>query len=323
MLFVLLSFVDMISQEVLDNNAVLSMLEMEFDDALIIDKIENSENTFDTSINVLGELKKKGVSQSILSAMIKSSKKEVLEAEVDPLNNLEYTFSDGAKSYTVHLAKDEYYKELNGLMLNSVITTAMFSAKTELKNKSTYNPTFINLIRDAKKNENIISILGTAQNDFGATKDTHYKQDFQYNPKLISSSSDILFNDVAYDEQSYNSGVIKIQNVDYWNDKNNQHFIYKYIELDGSKSKQKGELFIGDNYVIITSEPTYGVRTPDIKFLVFKKYENESDWECKASYKGMNINYRYDSQTNKYKSTGGAFTMEMSTGSMVYYLVKD
>jgi len=114
-LFVLLSFVDMISQEVLDNNAVLSMVEMEFGEALIIDKIENSECSFDTTISVLGNLKKKGVSNSILSAMTKSAKKEEeTHGEVNLSNNLQYTFSKGIDKYTVHLVKNKYFKELKG-----------------------------------------------------------------------------------------------------------------------------------------------------------------------------------------------------------------
>ena len=50
----LLTFLSIQSQEILDNNSILSMVEMEFGDALIIDKIENSDCNFDTAINTLG-----------------------------------------------------------------------------------------------------------------------------------------------------------------------------------------------------------------------------------------------------------------------------
>ena len=269
----LLTFLSIQSQEILDNNSILSMVEMEFGDALIIDKIENSENTFDTSISVLGELKKKGVSQSILSAMIKSAKKEEeTQGEVNLSNNLQYTFSCGAESYTVHLLKDKYYENLNGLILESVINSAITSAKFELKNKSTYVPSFINLIRDSKKNKNTISILGSAQNDYGATKDTHYKQSFDYSPIMTSDNDLFLVNNVEFNELEFRSLESKVQLVDYRNDKSNSHFYYKYVTIDGSKSKSKGEVFMNENYLVVTSEAVYGYQSPDVKSVILKNH---------------------------------------------------
>lgn len=211
----LLSFLSY-AQEVLDNNSILEMVGMEFDESLIIDKIESSDNTFETTISVLGDLKKKGVSQKILSAMIKSAEKEVeTPVEVNLSNNLQYTFKLGVKNYTVHLVKDEYFKGLKGIELESVITNTIPFAKFELKNPSTYKPTFINITRN-KKGKNIVSISGTAQNDYGATKDTHYQKEFTYNTELISNTeNELTINGEPFDEKEYKKLVNKISILDY------------------------------------------------------------------------------------------------------------
>lgn len=320
--YILFSFINVFSQEIINNNSVLSMIELGFDETLIVDKIKNSDCNFDTSISALGELMDKGVSKNILSVMVKSINKKNNVAQVDSLNDLKYSFSDGAKNYTVHLVKDKFYEDLNGLALESIINSALFAAKMELKNMSTYNPTFVNLIRDTKKNENIISILGTAQNDYGATKDTHYKQRFHYNPKLTSDSGDFVINGVVSSEQEYKTLESRVQSVDYRNDRDNQYFSYKYVSIDGEKLKMKGEVFINDNYFVITTEPSYGSETPVIKSPLFKNDVNENEWNYKYAYKSFVQVITYNSLPNKYKSTGGTLIMESAGSKMIYYLVK-
>ncbi len=62
------------AQEVITNESVVQMLELGFDDALIIDKIYTSDVKFDASLAALGKLKKAGVSSEVLSVIMEKSK---------------------------------------------------------------------------------------------------------------------------------------------------------------------------------------------------------------------------------------------------------
>ncbi|MGB2418474.1 MAG: hypothetical protein ACPH9A_07675 [Flavobacteriaceae bacterium] len=48
------------SQEILDNQSVIDMVELGFEEQVIIDKIESSETNFITTIDELKVLKEKG-----------------------------------------------------------------------------------------------------------------------------------------------------------------------------------------------------------------------------------------------------------------------
>ncbi len=61
-------------QELLTNESILQMQQLEFDDYMIIDKINTSDVKFDASISALGELKKAGVSSEIISLIMEKSK---------------------------------------------------------------------------------------------------------------------------------------------------------------------------------------------------------------------------------------------------------
>ena len=65
------------SQEVLDNQSVIDMIELGFDEQVIIDKIESTNSSFETSLEELKSLKLLGVTQNILSIMIKESKVKI------------------------------------------------------------------------------------------------------------------------------------------------------------------------------------------------------------------------------------------------------
>ena len=56
LIFVFNSF----SQEILDNQSVIDMVELGFEEQVIIDKIESSETNFITTIDELKVLKEKG-----------------------------------------------------------------------------------------------------------------------------------------------------------------------------------------------------------------------------------------------------------------------
>lgn len=63
-------------KEKLTNQSVLDMIEIGFDEGVIVAKIKSSLNTFNTSIDSLKQLKEKGVSNEILKAMLEAAKME-------------------------------------------------------------------------------------------------------------------------------------------------------------------------------------------------------------------------------------------------------
>ncbi|MDO1512040.1 hypothetical protein Q2T41_05100 [Maribacter confluentis] len=62
------------AQETITNESVIQMVELGFDDYMIIDKINTSDVKFDASISALGEMKNAGVSSEILSLIMDKSK---------------------------------------------------------------------------------------------------------------------------------------------------------------------------------------------------------------------------------------------------------
>ena len=62
------------SQEILTNKSVIELVELGFEESVIIAKIESSQTNFDTTIEKLRELKSKGATPNILKAMMSPSK---------------------------------------------------------------------------------------------------------------------------------------------------------------------------------------------------------------------------------------------------------
>lgn len=62
------------AQEVITNKSLIQMVELGFDDNIIIDKIYTSDVKFDASINGLSQLKKAGVSSDVISVVMEKSK---------------------------------------------------------------------------------------------------------------------------------------------------------------------------------------------------------------------------------------------------------
>lgn len=62
------------AQEVITNESIIQMMELGFDDTMIIDKIYTSDVKFDASIAGLGALKKAGASSEVISLVMEKSK---------------------------------------------------------------------------------------------------------------------------------------------------------------------------------------------------------------------------------------------------------
>lgn len=85
MLFALvLCYVTMFAQgEILTNQTIIDMLELGFEDDVVITKINTSKSNFDTSIQSLKSLKEKGVSSDIIVAIMKAEKlNECTESDI-------------------------------------------------------------------------------------------------------------------------------------------------------------------------------------------------------------------------------------------------
>ena len=75
LLFIVLAITSIgFAQETITNESVVQMVELGFDDYMIIDKINTSDVKFDASISALGEMKNAGVSSEILSLIMEKSK---------------------------------------------------------------------------------------------------------------------------------------------------------------------------------------------------------------------------------------------------------
>tara|TARA_B110000003_G_scaffold847_1_gene873 strand:- start:649 stop:1185 length:537 start_codon:yes stop_codon:yes gene_type:complete len=95
------------SQEVLDNQSVIDMIELGFDEQVIINKIESTNSSFETSLEELKSLKLLGVTQNILSIMIKESKETI------PNEVVEYYDSGAIKSKTSYLDGVKQGEQIN------------------------------------------------------------------------------------------------------------------------------------------------------------------------------------------------------------------
>jgi hypothetical protein len=62
------------AQEVITNESIIQMMDLGFDDTMIIDKIYTSDVKFDATIAGLGALKKAGVSSEVISLVMEKSK---------------------------------------------------------------------------------------------------------------------------------------------------------------------------------------------------------------------------------------------------------
>ena len=66
------------AQETITNESVVQMVELGFDDYMIIDKINTSDVKFDASITALGAMKNAGVSSEVLSLIMDKSKQNTM-----------------------------------------------------------------------------------------------------------------------------------------------------------------------------------------------------------------------------------------------------
>lgn len=132
----LLISINIYGQEILDNNSIKDLVELGFEEDVIIEKINLTSNDFDITLDGLKSLKESGVSQNIIKSMLSSNKTTHLE----DLNNNEGDFADDIVKYRFDKAyvagmkikmRGEFHIGQNNLIMINDATS--YSGKIEFK----------------------------------------------------------------------------------------------------------------------------------------------------------------------------------------------
>ena len=292
--FIIISFQQITSQEVLNNNSIIELIDLGFEDSVIIDKINNTEANFDTNIENLKILKEKGLSSDIMSAMMNKPKEKKIDLKktlTDGIEYYEYTTFD-LEVKKAPLYRTSYFKDLSEWELKTLIDVQLQEAKMGLKSPTTFNLTAVTLTRNPKKINNLI-ISYTGQNDYGATK------------------SEFLTKKFEYVNENYTE---ELKGVD--SDKDVEIYYYSKMFLDNRKSKVKGKVTINDESVnIITGNITIpNIPTPN------REYVSKNHWISNYEEQGMKYSIEFNKNDKKYKSDGGTLTMTSGLMKMIYIL---
>lgn len=310
LLLFLLSFGNLSSQEVLTNQSVIELVELGFEESVIIAKIESSETNFDTTIDKLKELKLKGVNPSILKAMMSSLKnkpvtKEPTKKQQAPKPDDTFFYWENGEN---NLVKVQYMNSniiIDENELSGYTFRIMSEAKFGLKNKLSFRPSTLllrkrvstdKILTDNDKTDYIIQLLYYGSNSYGAM--TEEIMLIGVNPTVKNTKT--------------NSDLGKVQ-----------EFTFKSVRIDGRKMKMKGEIHIYKDYfdMIINKtsfSPESKVRnqTPD------KTIISENNWKFSNKVNGMYTEIEYNSKDNGYKNNGGTLKIIAGGYTQVYILDK-
>lgn len=133
-----LSFASLgIAQETITNESVIQMVELGFDDFMIIDKINNSDVKFDASISALGKMKDAGVSSEVLSLIMAKSRQNTksktgiyytnLSGEQEIIQPSVFSGSNSnavAQKLVSGLINSKEKAQLPGIQSNNVLSTS-------------------------------------------------------------------------------------------------------------------------------------------------------------------------------------------------------
>ena len=299
------------SQEILTNKSVIELVELGFEESVIIAKIESSETNFDTTIEKLKELKSKGVSPNILKAMMSPSKnkpeaKEPIKKQQAPKpTDTEFYWENGENE----LVKVQYVNSniiIDEGELSGYTFRIMTEAKFGLKNGLSFRPSMLilrkrvstdKILTDNDKTDYIIQLSYYGSNSYGAMDD---------GIKLIG------VNPTVKSTESINDDIGEAQ-----------EFTFKSIRMDGRKMKMKGEFHIYKDYLdmimnktAFTPESKVRMQTPD------KTIISENDWKFSSTVNGMYTEIVYDSNDNNYKNNGGTLTIIAAGYTQLYILNK-
>ena len=309
LLFPLLSF----GQETLNNQSVIDMIEIGFEEQVIIDKIESTSSDFDTSIESLKLLKQSGVSSSLLSAMLKASKKEtpvVVEKEKKASppkpNDADFYWEDGKGelvkvTFMLNIGRDFTIDESELAGFTNMI---MIQAKMELKVPSSFRPNVL-LVRKRAKSDNyytknnktpyVMQLGSSGTNAYGGVVDGFNM--LGINPTLIpieKSEEDIVQEAMA------------------------KNFIFKKVYLDGKSVKMTGKVSIQKDNLLMTMDATESPRMS----IKDREIISDNHWEVETDWGGIKTIIEYNGNETKYKSDGGILIVSSMGYKQVFPLIK-
>lgn len=303
------------SQEILDNQSVIDMIEIGFEEQVIIDKIESTNTDFDTSIEALKSLKNSGVSASLLSAILKVSKKEPsinLEREKQALApkaiDKEFYWEDGKGelvkvSFGLNIGGDYSIDESELAEFTNQIMTL---AKMKLKVPSSFRPNSLLVRKRTKtdkygtkndKTEYVMQLGSSGTNGYGGVVDGYTIMGIS--PKLM---------------------ILEKSEEDIVQELTAKKFTYKKVYIDGKSSRMKGEVSIQKDRLFITFNEM-GTDTGPIS-IKDREIISDNHWKAESKSGGVKTEIEYNGNNKKYKSDGGTLTTKAMGYTMIYVLNK-
>jgi hypothetical protein len=299
-------------QEILNNQSVVDMFELGFEEQTIIDKIESTNSDFDTSIEALKSLKQSGLTPSLLSVMIKASKSRFTESTekqkkaLPPKpNDTEFYWKDGKGelvkvSFLLNIGRDFTMDESELAGFTHMIMT---QAKMELKVPSSFRPASLVVRKRLKqdkyltKNNNteyVIQLGSSGTNSYGGVVDGITL--LGINPKLIpleKTEDDIL------------------------QEQNAKDFKFSKVYMDGKSMKMSGKITIQKDFLLMDYET--GATSPPIP-IKEKDILGVNHWKVESNMSGMKSIIEYNANETKYNTDGGVLIFISMGQKMVYPL---
>jgi hypothetical protein len=319
LLFALIFSCHSFSQEILDNQSVIDMIEIGFEEQVIIDKIESSETNFVTTVDELKTLKEKGVMPNVLSSMIKASKQKTeikknnnpsavdLFSEAPKYDDTDFRWQNGKGKLTtvqynsggIPVSKESIY---------GIILRMMTEAKFTLKNTLSFIPYKLFIFKREKSHKRL------TKND-----DTPYVAMLSYGGTNSYGGETEEFLTIGIDpvlDEIENS--VNTQKVEDISGSDQQKFSFSKVYVDGIKVKLNGVFVFTDNYWKLDVD---GSPTPIVNF-ENRKSLGENHWEEIATLQGVKSEMVFNGNDKKYKSDGGTLTTKAMGYTMVYVLNK-
>jgi len=298
------------SQEILTNKSVIELVELGFEESVIIAKIESSQTNFDTTIEKLRELKSKGATPNILKAMMSPSKnspeaKEPTKKQQAPKpTDTEFYWENGENE----LVKVQYVNSniiIEESELDGYTSMIMMSAKFKLKNQLSFRPSHL-LLRERlntdkwmtsnDKTDYVLQLTYYGSNGYGAMG-----QEFEVigiNPTIKNTETNT--DDIG----------------------EAQELTFKSVRMDGRKMKMKGEIHIYKDYFdMIISKTAFSAESKVRYSIKEKEIISDNHWKYIVK-KGMSGEFEYNPNNNQYKNNGGTLSIKAGGYNQLYILNK-
>ena len=302
------AFQQVSSQEVLSNQSIIDLVELGFDNVVIINKINNSTTDFDTTIDALKTLKEKNIDGLILSAMILAGKPKTVSDNYSKPQEVTYPKKSGDKFYAkngydklveVDFLLNEKAEGMSEKLISFAISNALMKARYTLKTRLSFVPVSVYIDKKSEAT-NTALVVFYGKNSYGAEQEEMYLYKFGNKTDSEFATENLNFD---YDE----------------NKLINRKYRYEKFYVDGSKVKSKGTIEIGKNYITITMDNS-DIPIPILDSQIDTSLDN---WSYKLTAGGMESICTFDANNEKYKTDGGVFILDaVGFSKTIYPLIK-